>query len=134
MSPNSNGMKFDDGKLSYSLLDRAALAWTVAVFTYGSIKYDRFNWRKVENAEERYYDAFFRHVEAWRGGEDYDPETTLPHLAHAACCALMLLGLKHAGTADLPSRLANALKAAREIRARREARPADPSAASPPAA
>lgn len=134
MSPNSNGMKFDDGKLSYSLLDRAALAWTVAVFTYGSIKYDRFNWRKVENAEERYYDAFFRHVEAWRGGEDYDPETTLPHLAHAACCALMLLGLKHAETADLPSRLANALKAAREIRARREARPADPSAASPPAA
>lgn len=127
-------MKFDDGKLSYSLLDRAALAWTVAVFTYGSIKYDRFNWRKVENAEERYYDAFFRHVEAWRGGEDYDPETTLPHLAHAACCALMLLGLKHAETADLPSRFAHALKVAREIRSRREARPAAPGSESPPAA
>lgn len=130
----SQGMKFDDGKLSYSLLDRAALAWTVAVFTYGSIKYDRFNWRKIENAEDRYYDAFFRHVEAWRGGEDYDPETTLPHLAHAACCALMLLGLKHAETTDLPSRFAHALKVAREIRARREARPAGPSGAPPPAA
>lgn len=51
--PQANvGMKFDTGKLSYSLLPQAALSWTVAVLTYGSVKYDRSNWAKVDNPQD----------------------------------------------------------------------------------
>lgn len=130
----STGMKFDTGKLSYSLLPRAALAWTVAVLTYGSVKYDRFNWAKVDDPQDRYYDALLRHVEDWRGGEKYDAETHLPHLAHAACCALFLLGIEHGVLADLPERFAYALGVARKIRSEREARRGDSADASPPRA
>lgn len=125
----SEGLKFDSDKLSYSLLDRAATAWTVAVLTYGAVKYERRNWVKVPNAQDRYYDALLRHIESWRAGEIYDEETTLPHLAHMACCAMMLLGVEHPDTSDLKTRLAHALTVARKIRAAREARPEDPSPA-----
>ena len=99
------GMKFDDGKLSYSLLDRAALAWTVATLTYGAVKYERNNWKNVEEWPDRYYDAAMRHLEAWRGGERYDPENGLPHLAAAACCVHFLLGLSEPDVSILPAKL-----------------------------
>lgn len=119
-----SGMKFDTGKLSYSLMPRSALAWTVAVLTYGAVKYEPGNWAAVEGWEERYYDALLRHVEAWRDGDYYDEETQLPHLAHAACCAIFLLAKQHPRVVDLPAKLAYALGVAREIRSAREARPA----------
>lgn len=127
-------MKFDKDKLSYSLLDRAALAWTVAVFTYGAVKYERENWRTVPNSKERYYDALLRHIESWRAGEMYDKETSLPHLAHAACCVLMLLGSKHADTTELAERFAYALTYARKIRAARESHQEETGSSSPPVA
>lgn len=117
------GMKFDTDKLSYSLLPRAALAWTTAVLTYGAIKYARGNWEHVEQWDERYYDALIRHLEAWRAGEYFDEETSLPHLAHAACCVVFLLGKQHPTLDELPKRLAYALSVARKIRSSREARP-----------
>lgn len=35
--------------------------------------------------------AALRHVFAFIGGEDKDPETSLSHLAHASCCLMFLL-------------------------------------------
>ena len=32
-----------------------------------------------------------RHMGDWRLGEDIDPDSGLPHLAHAMCCLAMLL-------------------------------------------
>ncbi len=32
-----------------------------------------------------------RHIFAWWGGEDKDPETGFSHLAHAGCCLLFLM-------------------------------------------
>lgn len=133
--PQANvGIKFDTGKLSYSLLPQAALSWTVAVLTYGSVKYDRSNWAKVDNPQDRYYDALLRHIEDWRGGEKYDAETNLPHLAHAVCCALFLLGIEHASISDLSERFAYALSVARKIRAARESHQEETGSSSPPVA
>ena len=38
-----------------------------------------------------------RHIFAWWGGEDKDPETGFSHLAHAACCLLFLMEFQRNG-------------------------------------
>ena len=37
--------------------------------------------------------ATIRHLTAWRSGERLDPESGLPHLAHAACSVLFMLAI-----------------------------------------
>lgn len=89
----SVGRKYDSGKLQYSLFDPFAKAWAVGVLTVGAIKYSAGNWAHVENARERYYNALLRHLEAWYAGESDDPETLMPHLAHAMCCLIFITAM-----------------------------------------
>lgn len=49
----------------------------------GALKYGRSNWRAVGIRASIYYDAIARHMSAWFEGEDIDPDSGLPHLAHA---------------------------------------------------
>lgn len=60
------------------------------VLDFGAKKYDAYNWAKGIKYS-RVYSALLRHVFAWWKGENNDPETGLPHLAHAGCCLLFLL-------------------------------------------
>ncbi len=85
------GTKYDGGKLRWGLIPLNSLSEIVKVLTFGAQKYAPDNWQKVENARERYYDALQRHVVAWKMGELTDPESGLPHLAHAGCCLLFML-------------------------------------------
>jgi hypothetical protein len=85
------GMKHDSGKLDYTLVPWDGLEDVVKVLEFGANKYSRDNWRKVENAEARYMAAAFRHLVAHNFGEVNDPESGLPHLAHAGCCILFML-------------------------------------------
>lgn len=84
------GKKFDQDKLMYDLLPARTIMGLVNVLTFGAKKYSPENWRKVPNATRRYYAALMRHLEAWRMGEDNDPESGLPHLSHALCCLVFL--------------------------------------------
>lgn len=86
----TNGRKFDDGKLEYGLLPPLALEETVRVLTFGAQKYERDNWIKVPESKRRYFDALQRHLWAWKKGEVNDPETGMHHLAHAMCCLMFL--------------------------------------------
>ena len=83
-------IKDDDGKVRLDLLPVAPL-WEVArVYTYGASKYAPDNWRKgIE--WHRIYAALQRHLFKFWNGEDIDPESALPHLAHAAFGVLTLL-------------------------------------------
>lgn len=85
------GRKFDGGKPQYGLIPPAALKETVKVLTLGASKYDKHNWKKVPDAQARYYDALQRHLWDWFSGEQTDPETGINHLAHAACNIMFLL-------------------------------------------
>lgn len=87
------GLKHDQNKLRYSLIPAGALEAIVGVLEYGATKYAPNNWKHVENARERYYNASMRHIQAWWPGEQNDPETSLPHLAHAACSLMFLMWL-----------------------------------------
>ncbi|QHJ77771.1 MAG: hypothetical protein [Bacteriophage sp.] len=85
------GVKHDSDKPRFSLLPLKQVWDIVAVLEFGAKKYAPGNWQKVPDAKNRYFDAAMRHLCAWRSGEKRDPETNLPHLAHAACCLLFLM-------------------------------------------
>lgn len=76
------GMKFDTGKLLYSLIPPETTKALAEVLTFGAQKYAPNNWQLVENGETRYLDALFRHLEAFRSGETHDPDSKLHHLSH----------------------------------------------------
>jgi len=75
-------MKFDSGKLRYSLVPPKAMREMAKVLTYGAKKYKPNNWQQVDDTT-RYIDALYRHLEAWRSGEKVDAESKLSHLSHA---------------------------------------------------
>lgn len=77
------GLKFDTGKLQYSLIPTETTKALAEVLTFGAAKYAPNNWMLVENGKTRYLDALYRHLEAFRSGETLDPESSLHHLAHA---------------------------------------------------
>lgn len=84
------GRKDDQRKLRVDLLPVGALAAVGAVMTFGAEKYGANNWQAV-TPRRRYYGAALRHLFARARGQACDPETGLPHLAHAACCILFML-------------------------------------------
>lgn len=89
------GTKYDSDKLQYSLIPPLALEAVARNLTIGLKKYkERDNWQKVPNASQRYLDALYRHLEAHRKGEIYDPDSSapdMPHLAAVAVNAMFLL-------------------------------------------
>lgn len=87
------GRKDDSGKLRYSLIDPFAIAWLAASLSYGAVKYAPENWRKVDDANNRYYDSLKRHLEAWRTGEHDDPDSGLHHLSGVMFAAMCLTAL-----------------------------------------
>lgn len=84
------GIKHDQEKPDMSLLSNIALVKIAEVMTFGKKKYSAHNWRGGFTWS-RPAAAAARHLFAWIGGEDKDPETGLSHLAHCACCIMFLL-------------------------------------------
>lgn len=87
------GRKADHGKPRFDLMPPSAELAVAEVLTFGAQKYADENWRSVSDPLRRYYAALRRHLNAWKSGEKTDPETGLPHLAHAGCCLLFMLDL-----------------------------------------
>lgn len=85
------GRKDDSKKWRFSLLPWDSVLEVIKVLEFGAAKYAPDNWQKVDNANERYFNAAMRHLTAWWGGEKKDSETNLSHLAHATCCLLFLM-------------------------------------------
>jgi len=85
-------MKFDKNKLRYGLIPPSATKGLAEVLTYGAKKYKPNNWKKGD--PDRYVDALYRHLEAWRAGERCDEESGLAHLKHALTNVAFLLELE----------------------------------------
>lgn len=84
--------KFDGDKLRYDLVPPSLSREVAKVLTFGAKKYDAHNWKKVDDVN-RYVAALYRHLEAWRAGEETDPESGFSHLAHAATNVAFLIEL-----------------------------------------
>lgn len=96
----TGGMK--NAKLAeMSSFDPKALDALARVAGYGALKYERLNFVKGYRWSLS-YDALQRHLNAFWGGENLDPESGLPHLAHAAwhCLTLLCFSMRSIGTDD----------------------------------
>lgn len=87
------GIKHDTGKLRLDLIPPEVTRALGEVLTFGAAKYGDRNWEEGI-APDRVYAALQRHLLAWREGEAIDPESGMPHVAHALTNAAMLLTLE----------------------------------------
>lgn len=89
-----------DHKLRWELLPLDLVEHLVAVYTFGAEKYSENSWQNLPDGYRRYKAALFRHIVAFEKGETIDPESGLPHLAHAAWNALALIYFSNQQTPD----------------------------------
>ena len=90
----SNGfMKFDSQKPRMALVPASLGTSCARALTYGAKKYKPNNWRLIDNVEQ-YISALTRHLDAWKEGEENDPESGLCHLDHVAANLSFLIELK----------------------------------------
>jgi hypothetical protein len=90
------GRKDDAEKARWDLLPFDALDDVAEVLKYGAKKYAARNW-ELGMAWGRLLAAALRHLTFWARGQQSDQESGMHHLAHAACCVLMLLALVKRG-------------------------------------
>jgi hypothetical protein len=89
-------VKQDDGKAPMGDLDLTVLRVVAAVYGHGNKKYATDNHLNPSTASvRRYVGACLRHLEARQRGEMLDPESNMPHLAHAICS--LMIALRHDG-------------------------------------
>lgn len=90
---SKGGIKYDTDKqrLGEMIQDfEFSLRQVCKVWEFGADKYEKSNWKKVNNANNRYTNAMLRHLMA-EETEEYDPETKLHHAIHTAWNALARL-------------------------------------------
>jgi len=100
MNTNPNDPKGAAGALKtpLGLIPPYAMEQTAWVHKLGSDKYGPYNWRKTGVCASTYVNAIMRHLNAWRDGENLDPESGISHLAHVACSCNILLDADYCGT------------------------------------
>ena len=79
----------DKSQLHFILAFPQALRAVADITTYGSHKYEMYNFLKGASSSES-VSSLLRHLDAWWRGEELDPESKLHHLAHLAWNALRL--------------------------------------------
>jgi hypothetical protein len=91
--PSRENLKFDAGKLDYTLLEPFFLQEMAKIMTLGEKNHPKVggepSWRLVE--QEAYLKALLRHIQAYRLGERVDQEMGTKHLAHAAVNAMFVM-------------------------------------------
>jgi hypothetical protein len=89
LTGRGNGMRFNQGKLRYDLVNPKAYEDLVQVLTDGATKYKSRNW-EAGLSWTSVLASLKRHIAAIEKGEDYDKESGRLHIAHAACNAHFL--------------------------------------------
>src|SRR5437773_5945784 len=81
------GLRFNEGKLRWSLVNYKALEPMIRVLMYGAEKYDDHNWEKGLDKKE-ILECLQRHLAALMDGETHDEESKLHHIGHIMCNAM----------------------------------------------
>jgi hypothetical protein len=85
-----SGARYNTGKADLSLIPLCTLEEEAHVWAYGKQKYAAWNWAKGMDWSVPLGCAL-RHLSSWQKGEDIDPESGQPHLAHVMCNIRMLM-------------------------------------------
>ena len=91
LKPSNPKDLIGSGKLPLHLWPTTATALGCLGLLDGMLKYGRSNFRSVGIRASIYFDAAIRHLYAWFEGEDLDPDSGLPHLAHALACIAIIV-------------------------------------------
>lgn len=86
MQKNS-ALRYNKGKLKWSLIHWKSLEPMVRVLEFGCRKYSPHNWKKGLNKEE-ILESMMRHLTALLDGEENDPESKISHMGHIMCNAM----------------------------------------------
>ena len=84
-------------KIPFHLWPETATLLGSSALLDGASKYGRSNFRAVGVRASIYYDACRRHMNKWFEGENTDPDSGLPHLAHALACIAILVEASEQG-------------------------------------
>lgn len=82
-------LRYNDGKLQWSLVDFPSLEPMVKVLEFGAKKYSPNNWKKGLPID-KIAESLLRHTFALLNGEINDPESGLPHIGHIQCNAMFI--------------------------------------------
>ena len=85
-------------KTPLGLIPPFAMEQTAWAHKLGAEKYGPFNWRETGVCATTYVNAIMRHLNAWRDGENLDPESGISHLAHIICSCNILLDADYCDT------------------------------------
>lgn len=88
------GLRYNKGKLRYDLLHPKALEGMTKVLTKGAEKYLPRNWELGMRWSD-VMQSLERHLQAFKDGEDFDPETGELHMDHIQCNAHFLSAYYH---------------------------------------
>lgn len=90
---SNKGLRYNSGKLRWSLMHYESMEPMIRVLMYGAAKYTTaeasgdHNWKKGLNPTE-ILECLQRHLAALMDGEELDKESGLPHIAHIQCNAM----------------------------------------------
>ncbi len=88
--PPNPKQAYGDLKIPLGLVPSTALILMGQAFKEGARKYGPYNWREKSVESMTYLHATLRHVAAYIDGEEIDPESGNPHLAHALACLAII--------------------------------------------
>ena len=91
MKPSNPKDAIGSDKVPMHLWPKTASVLGAMALLDGALKYGRSNWRAVGIRASIYYDAIDRHMTAWFEGEDIDPDSGLPHMAHVLAGAAIIV-------------------------------------------
>lgn len=97
MKPTNPKDAIGSDKLPIHLWPATATAMGCLGLLDGALKYGRSNYRAIGIRMSIYVDAMKRHADALFEGEDIDPDSGLPHLAHILACAAIVVDAQAAG-------------------------------------
>lgn len=83
----------------YDLIPSDSMHAIALVLAYGAEKYEPRGWESGDRWG-KCFSSCMGHLWAWWRGEKLDPESGLPHLAHAACRAMFLLAYEMRGVGE----------------------------------
>lgn len=83
----SKGLRYNEGKVEWSLVHFKSLEPMVRVLEFGAKKYAPENWKKGLD-KKKILESMQRHLAALMDGEDVDSESGISHMGHIQCNAM----------------------------------------------
>lgn len=107
MNDAKKALRYNEGKLDWTLLDWPSLEPAVRVMTFGATKYARENWKLPCDDPRQHIQSAIRHLFAMSQGQEADPESWERHSGHVICNMMMY----NFHTPDIAREVINAIKA-----------------------